>query len=180
MDQFAFTHIAPHISKGRTDMMLIITFFGNHLFLIPANLLFLTYLLNKKEKAWAVLLLINSLGGLLLELLIKEVIHRYRPEDSLIPGGVPGWSFPSGHAMMSSLFYGILIYYGYNRFRENWQKRVWALLLVFFILIISFSRIYLRVHYLSDILAGLSAGFAWLVISVWLLNYLKPALKTES
>jgi membrane-associated phospholipid phosphatase len=170
MDDAAFNAISYHRSPSRTQFMLFITYFGNHKFLIPANLLMLTFLLIKKQNAWGLLLVFGSLGGLFLELMIKQIVHRIRPGEPLIIGGVHGLSFASGHALMSSVYYGFLIYYGYNHVSNKWIRRIIAALLILFILTISFSRIYLRLHFLSDVLAGLTLGFAWLISARMLLE----------
>lgn len=165
IDKSGFEFADTLISRAMTEFMLGITFFGNHKFLIPANLLLLAWLFYKKEKAWAILLLFCSLGGLLLKMATKGIMQRLRPPDPLIEGGVSGFSFPSGHALMSVVFYGWLMLYGQKRFSEGWQRSVWNLLMLMMIFLVSFSRVYLHVHYLSDITAGLGLGLGWLFIS---------------
>ena len=165
IDQSGFAVSGKMISRVMTEFMLGITFFGNHKFLIPANLILLAWLLFKKEKAWALLLLFCSLGGLLLKMATKGIMQRLRPPDPLIEGGVSGFSFPSGHALMSVVFYGWLMLYGQKRFSEPWQKTSWNVFMLMMIVLVSSSRIYLHVHYLSDVVAGLGLGLVWYVVS---------------
>jgi undecaprenyl-diphosphatase len=105
-------------------------------------------------------------------LLLKSSIQRTRPDNPLLQA-VNGYSFPSGHALMSVIFYGLLIYIAWHEIKIRWLSRSISILLALLILFISFSRIYLRVHYASDVIAGLSVGFIWLVASLWLINQIE-------
>ncbi len=173
IDRSGFSVTDKMISRAMTEFMLGITFFGNHKFLIPANLVLLAWLLFKKEKAWALLLLFCSLGGLLLKMATKGIMQRLRPPDPLIEGGVSGFSFPSGHALMSVVFYGWLMLYGQKRFNKQWQRAAWNAFMLMMIVLVSSSRIYLHVHYLSDVVAGLGLGLVWYVVSRNLIRLFK-------
>jgi membrane-associated phospholipid phosphatase len=174
-DQTVFDFTAPHITPERTRFMLFITFFGNHLFLIPANLLLLSFFIIKKHNRLAFGIVLVSLGGLSIKLTLKQLFHRLRPGNPLIEGGVPGFSFPSGHALMSVAFYGFLIWLTAHHIHNKWWQRVIIAFLLFFIVTISFSRIYLRLHYTSDVIAGLCTGFIWLSLCLWYTERKKPA-----
>lgn len=99
-------------------------------------------------------------GGGILNQVLKQVIRRPRPEHSVI---VTSWSFPSGHAMESLIGYGLLAYLLIVLFPGARALRVWiiggALLLI---LAIGFTRLYLGVHYFSDVVGGYAAGALWL------------------
>ena len=90
------------------------------------------------------------------------------------------WSFPSGHAILVVSLYGFLIYF----FWKNFKKRINKIAALFFglliILTIGFSRLYLGVHYLSDVLVGYLVGIFWLVISIWLVEYKKDDKNDEN
>jgi membrane-associated phospholipid phosphatase len=169
-DDAGFSFTAQFVTAARTKFMLFITFLGNHVFLIPANLLFLAYFLVRKDKWAAIGILMCSLGGLGIKLLLKQLFHRFRPIDPLIEGGVPGYSFPSGHALMSVVFYGFLIWLCAHKIRNGWLQFILISLLAILILLISLSRVYLRVHYPTDITAGLCIGFMWLSFCLWFIN----------
>jgi undecaprenyl-diphosphatase len=81
-----------------------------------------------------------------------------------------GLSFPSGHALMSFAFYGLFIYLTW----EGVENKVWKFILIFMLLLtiffIGLSRIYLRVHYATDVIAGFCLGLIWLVFSLLILN----------
>lgn len=168
-DEKVFAYISHHVSASRTDFLTFITYSGKHSFLIPAYLTLLAWFLFRKNKWYSVRVLALSLSSLSLMLFLKHSIQRARPDNPLL-AQVSGYSFPSGHALMSVVFYGLLIYITWHELSNRWLRRVFIILLLLLILLISFSRIYLRVHYATDVLAGLSVGFIWLVLSLWMIK----------
>jgi undecaprenyl-diphosphatase len=172
-DQRVFAWLDNHVSKDNNDIMLFFTFLGRHEFLIPANLLLIAYFLFiRKEKWYSIKVPAIALSSLGLMFLLKFIFHRQRPLDPLLKEA-KGLSFPSGHALMSVTFYGLLIYIIFKTVRNKELKWTLICLLILLIMIIGFSRIYLRVHYASDVAAGYCIGFLWLVLTVWLLNKLE-------
>ena len=109
------------------------------------------------------------LGGALLNIGLKHLFERGRPvlDDPLFT--LPTYSFPSGHAMASTVFYGLLATY----FWQNRATRPWALIAIgaatLMVALVCLSRVYLGLHYLSDVLGGVAEGVAWLALSsiVW-------------
>jgi undecaprenyl-diphosphatase len=104
--------------------------------------------------------------------ILKHLFNRPRPGIPLLYEA-KGLSFPSGHALMSVTFYGLLIYIVFKTYREKNSKWILIFLLMLLILVIGFTRVYLRVHYATDVIAGYCIGFLWLVFAVWLLNRLE-------
>ncbi len=100
---------------------------------------------------------------------LKIFFSRPRPLDPVYEAA-RGFSFPSGHSMSAMTFYGLLIYIVYDKVENRAIRWTLICLLSLFIILIGFSRIYLRVHYASDVLAGFALGFIWLVISLWILD----------
>jgi membrane-associated phospholipid phosphatase len=89
-----------------------------------------------------------------------------RPISEASLTGVGGWSFLSGHGVMSVIFYGIVTYFIVRSMR-SWKPRVFIMIIAMFIVfLIGFSRIYLQVHYLSDVIAGYVGGLFWLTICI--------------
>ena len=101
--------------------------------------------------------------------LLKAFFSRARPLVPLLRPAL-GYSFPSGHSFMSFAFYGLLIYLAYKYLETVWLKWIIIIALGSLTLLIGFSRIYLRVHYASDVLAGFSIGIIWLSFSLWILR----------
>ncbi len=145
----------------RNKWMLFITFLGNYQFLVPANLLVIIFFFLRRKKRTALLVLLTAVSGLLLKLLLKELFHRPRPDRPLIDG-IANYSYPSGHALMSIAFYGLLIILADQLTTNRAAKRVLYIVCILIILLIGFSRIYLRVHYPTDILGGYCLGLLWI------------------
>lgn len=153
--------------------MLFITFLGTHQFLIPANLLLLIYFLFIRRHRWfSIKIPTIALSSVALMFFLKHLFGRLRPDIPLLKEA-QGLSFPSGHAFMSVTFYGLLVYIIWQTVKNKWVRFTLCVLLILLILVIGFSRIYLRVHYPSDVLAGFATGFLWLVISIFTLRRLE-------
>jgi membrane-associated phospholipid phosphatase len=105
-------------------------------------------------------------GGALLNLLLKLAFGRPRPvlPDPFVT--LESLSFPSGHAMVSTIFYGLAGWLLWRRAAARWQRRLAALGAVGMIIAVGASRVYLGAHYLTDVLAGFAAGAAWLAFAI--------------
>ena len=101
-------------------------------------------------------------GGLLLNLLLKMAFARGRPAWGDVD--LIGYSFPSGHAMIATLFYGLLGVFFVLRVQSRWWRTVAIAFAAAIICAVGFSRIYLGAHYFSDVVAAMAAGAAWLAI----------------
>jgi len=170
LDDRAFAWLKSHVSERNNEVMEFFTFLGTHLFLIPANLALIAFFLFiKKHKWYSIKIPAIALSSLGLMFLLKNAFSRERPEIPLLKEAA-GMSFPSGHALMSVTFYGLLIYIIFKTIENRGLKWTLITLLVLLIMIIGLSRVYLRVHYASDVIAGYCVGFLWLVFAVWMLN----------
>ncbi len=172
-DLKAFEFLSGFVSEVNTNLMKFFTFLGSHIFLIPANLLLIAYFLLVKKRRWySINVPVIALSSLLLMFSLKYIFHRNRPNTPLLEEA-RGYSFPSGHALMSLTFYGLLIYLAWLNIKTTWLKWLYTLLLVLLICVIGLSRVYLRVHYASDVIAGYCVGLMWLLLSLWLLTKLE-------
>ncbi len=178
IDKKIFSWIDPHMSATRTNLMKAVSFLGNHKFLIPANLLLIAIFLISKNKWEAIQVVVVSVSSLLLMSLLKNSFRRSRPENPLVEG-ITNFSFPSGHAFMSAAFYGLLIWWAATYIKNRWPRRLAIIFLMILIVIISFSRIYLRVHYASDVVVGLCIGFVCLSLSLAVLQRLQKKEVTK-
>ena len=168
-DEVVFDLVAPYTNGERTDWMKKISFLGNHQFLIPANLLLIAFFVYVKKHKDALLVAVVALSSLGLMSLLKNMVQRYRPSSPLVDG-ITNFSFPSGHALMSVAFYGLLAFYAVKMINNPVIKVSILLLLFAIMLLIGFSRVYLRVHYTTDVIAGFSIGICWMLFCFWLLN----------
>lgn len=177
-DHSMFALIAPYRTGRFTSVMNFISFYGNHQFLVPANLVLVAFFLVKKNRQLALLTLLTALSSLGMMSLIKNLVQRHRPPEPLVDG-VTNYSFPSGHAFMSVAFYGLLIWLVFAAEVPAWKRRTLVTLLLLLIAVIGFSRIYLRLHYLSDVVAGFCLGTIWLIICLQLVprlgRYFRPS-----
>ena len=169
-DQQVFKFLQNYVSERNNKIMLFFTFLGTHTFLIPANLVLVAYsLFIKKHKWYSIKIPAIALSSLGLMFGLKYLFARPRPDIPLIYNA-KGLSFPSGHALFSVTFYGLLVYIIFKTIEQRGLKWTLIVLLLILMLIIGFSRVYLRVHYTTDVMAGFCVGFIWLVFAVWLLN----------
>lgn len=173
IDMMIFDKITAGVNTMNNKIMLFITFLGKHQFLIPANLLLIFYfLLITKQNWFSIRVITIAISSLVLMLLLKQLFQRKRPLSPLLKAA-KGLSFPSGHAIMAVTFYGLLIYILQHTIELEWLRWVVSGLLIALILLIGFSRIYLRVHYASDVLGGFIIGLLWLLISLAALKWLE-------
>ena len=148
-----------------TKIAFIITNMGIRDVWIVLPFFIILFLAVRKFKE-AVLLLFTSLGGHILCNLIKDLFMRTRPAISTPVDLVGGYSFPSGHAVFSMCFYGTLIYLAFIYIENKWLKWLIIVFLSILIILVGFSRVYLGVHYPSDVIGGFSLGLFWLSLCV--------------
>lgn len=148
------------ISDFVTPIAKLITRLGGAIVLISLSIIFLIVIKNKKM---ALSITINLGIITILNVLLKNIVQRPRPTEYRMISET-GYSFPSGHSMVSMAFYGYLIYLTYKNIKN--VKLKWCLITILSILIISIgtSRIYLGVHYTSDVIAGFMISISYLVI----------------
>lgn len=168
-DEAAFTAISPYTNPGLTNIIVFISFLGKHTFLIPANIVLLFFFLYRKETRLAIRLVTIALTSLSLKLLLKGLFNRPRPGNPLLEH-VSGLSFPSGHAMLGVTFYGFIILILLHEVKNVWWRNIIIGFFILLILLIAFSRVYLRVHYVSDVITGLAVGFIWLTLSLYIIE----------
>jgi undecaprenyl-diphosphatase len=162
-------------SPSMTRFMISITQTANTWSLITITAFIVMVLTITHRWRWSVFVAGAAAMASLLNIVIKFIIQRARPTlPHLIEQG--GYSFPSGHSDSSIAVYGALILFLIVTFRPSWQRHVAVILLTLFIVTIGFSRIYVHVHYPTDVLAGFFLGWGdvcvlWLIARrTWLKN----------
>jgi membrane-associated phospholipid phosphatase len=169
-DEFVISAVQSLISPRITTFMLVITELGS-VKMITTFVIISSLLLVIKKKFLLALFVITSSGmGALLNLWLKWIFKRERP-DILPLISEKGYSFPSGHTMGSFIFYGALAYIIIHLVHQKNLQWLSAFLGVGLIVSIGLSRIYLGVHYPSDIVGGFLAGAAWLLFTIILFRY---------
>jgi len=146
-------------------VMLVISLFGSQLLILAAIGLAILFIWRRR---WLDLrlLLVAMIGEELFNVLFKLSFHRLRPAFADPLFSASGYSFPSGHAMASMVFYGLCAYL-LIRSSHRWRDRVLIVVsAIALVVVIGYSRIYLGLHYPSDVLGGYSAGLGWLVFAI--------------
>jgi len=152
-----------------------VSWLGSRHVLAFATLVVAAALILRRRMIIAIAWLAAQAGGGLLNLALKETFERTRPEfaDPLLASS--SWSFPSGHAMGTFIFCGLACYLVF-RARRSWIAVAIALILALsWCVVMAFSRLYLGVHFVSDVLAGLIAGTAWVSVCVSSLEVIRQS-----
>ena len=139
-----------------TEFFRVITFLGSPASALAVSAVVCAVLYRRRLLVQAALLPLVLAGAELLNLGLKLAFHRPRPEVAFVT--IDTYSFPSGHAMVSSAAYGALAYIAWPYLRSSRQRVLLVVGTSVFVALICFSRLYLGVHYLSDVLAGAAGG----------------------
>lgn len=159
-DDKVYKIVSNIISNPITSIFKVLTQLGGAIGIISVTIFILIFVKNKQYKYYTVL---NLAIATLSNQVLKNIIQRPRPiEHRIIDQS--GYSFPSGHSMVGMAFYGFLIYLIYKNVENKYLK--WGLCTTLFLLIllIGVSRIYLGVHYASDVIGGFCLSIAYLTV----------------
>ena len=160
-DETGYSMVSKYlITDTLTPIAKIITFFGSAYWLIGLSIFLLLIIRNRKI---GISISINLGLAALTNFLLKQILQRPRPIGHRIIDET-GYSLPSGHSMVSMAFYGFLIYLVYKKVENIHLKSFLIALLLLLIINIGISRIYLGVHYTSDVIAGFLVAISYLII----------------
>lgn len=168
IDDFSYSIVSLFISDTMTTIMKFITFFADPIWCILFSVLVIIFW-KKIRKAF----LINLILVFMLNYILKLIFSRTRPIDINIITET-GYSFPSGHAMISLAIYGFLAYLLWKS--DYKYKKIGVSLLVLLIVLIGISRIYLGVHYTSDVIAGFIVSLGYLLLFI---DFIYPKIKEK-
>jgi membrane-associated phospholipid phosphatase len=160
-----------HGSAPLTKVMWIITTLHASVVVCTVAVLVGLYLWRRRQRYWVVALWLSVFGGLLLNRILKLVFHRARPHFRDAVQSLTSYSFPSGHTMIATVFYGALAAFVIAN-SKSWPLRIFSVAVALtLVMLVAFSRIYLGAHYLSDVLGAMAEGFAWIALSLTGLYY---------
>ncbi|WP_404449444.1 phosphatase PAP2 family protein [Sutcliffiella horikoshii] len=177
-EKFTFDHVImdyfESIESGALTVTLrLITETGSVWWITAASVLTVLFLwLKKRDVLGVVFFILANLGGALFIFVLKYFFQRERPTLAPEYDG-NGYSFPSGHALGSFILYGFIIYL-IGREKRFFETRMVAICLLSILIIsVGLSRVYLQVHYPSDILAGYAVGLIWLICCIFSMEMMK-------
>ncbi len=170
-DNYVYNFLNDHINDNLTTFFRLITYLANWQTIV---ILCIGSLIVFKNKWIGIIISINSIFNAILNNILKCIFVRPRP-DVLKLIIQDGYSYPSGHTMASMSFYGLFIYLIYKSKLNIKLKIILITLLSLLIILIGISRIYLGVHYSSDVIAGYIISVIYLIIFISIVNKLKES-----
>lgn len=162
IDNKIYELIIKMLNPSMTAIMTAISFLGSAIALITLSVGFIFLMKNKKYPKFIIL---NLALVFVINRILKLIIARPRPERLQLVLE-KGYSFPSGHSMVAFGFYGFLIYLVYKNIENKKIKYPLVAFLALLILFIGISRIYLGVHYVTDVIGGFIFAFLYLIVFV--------------
>ncbi|HEY5760816.1 MAG TPA: phosphatase PAP2 family protein [Steroidobacter sp.] len=157
--------LSEHASDQQLRIFAAVTDLGDKRFLIPLAAVIGVAMLVRRRTFLATAWLVATAGGALLNVGLKAIFERSRPEHLHGFATADGWSFPSGHSSGSFIVYGLLAYLIVIQSAPRYHVPVAAIAMMT-IVCVGFSRVVLQVHYFSDVLGGYAVGVAW--VAAWI------------
>lgn len=166
IDELVHSYILDIRNNKLTNVMTIITNICSVYSLVAISFILFVIIKNKKTSLYIIINLINSS---LISLVFKLLLRRDRPIGiNLIEES--GYSYPSGHSMVSMAYFGFIAYLIYKKLNKPLSKAILIISIFITIILIGFSRIYLGVHYLSDVIGGFLMAISYLMVYINLIN----------
>jgi len=165
-DEQLMQWLQTHATPGRTAFFLFVTHWHNTPGVLVMTTLLVLWLAHRCSWDWKIWVLRVVLAvplGMLLNVLLKNIFQRQRPvfDEPLLT--LLTYSFPSGHTAAATLLYGVLAAWLLTVLQRHWHAPV-VLLAASMVVVVALSRVYLGVHYPSDVFAAMASGTAWLAI----------------
>ncbi|MDB5937073.1 MAG: hypothetical protein JWQ01_4417 [Massilia sp.] len=162
-----------HAGANLTRFMLFITHWHGMVGGGIMGVLLAAFFYLRKAHYWMVATFFVVLGGMLLNVLLKYVFHRARPsfDDPLLT--LATYSFPSGHTANAAMLYGLIGCWLWQHHRGPGARAAMVMAWCTMVALVGFSRMYLGVHYLTDVLAAATEGAAWLAICITAISTLR-------
>lgn len=159
------------------SIMTFVTHIGDARVIVPLALIALAFFISKKKWRYSLILICSMTVAKLSEVGMKYFIGRDRPVNPI--GEADGYSFPSGHATIAIVFFSLLVYFMKNHLTNLYLKYSLIFLCLLLILGIGFSRIYLGLHWFSDVVAGYALGLFCLTLMVLVLEFITTVFKEK-
>ena len=173
MDIHVAQWLHAHASEPATSLLLAVSHLHSLAGIAFLTLLFAWHLWRRQARYWLLALLLAVPPGMVLNVLLKDSYQRVRPSFEVPLLTLPTYSFPSGHTLAATVFYGMLACYLWPHARSTAQRVAVIAGTVLLVALVAFSRIYLGVHFLSDVLAAVAEGLGWLAVCVTAVSSLR-------
>ncbi|MEK7634974.1 MAG: phosphatase PAP2 family protein [Patescibacteria group bacterium] len=165
IDQIVLNFFVNHRVEWLSFVMLVITYSGSYMIVSSVAFLSAVSFYIHKHTSRIFPFLIAIAGSTITTYLLKHILERARPAVEFMLYPETGFSLPSGHATGAMALYGFLFYIIWKH-DKHYLKKPFMILLVALILLVGISRLYLGVHYFSDVLVGYAVGFVWILIAI--------------
>jgi undecaprenyl-diphosphatase len=171
VDQQLSAWLARNRTPSLTTFFIVVTSLGSTAVGVIVAVVLGIYLLLRRQRYWFAATVLTIAGGALLNRSLKLAFQRARPAFDDPITTFAGYSFPSGHALSATVVFGTLALYLFTR-KKNFRARLVVIgLAILVILMVAFSRIYLGAHYLTDVVAAIAEGVAWISLSFTVVSF---------
>ncbi len=160
---------AEHASAVFTSAVILLTNIFSPAVLSIVAVGLVVWFASKKYRHDMYILIATFPTGLGLTYLLKETVQRFRPVNEFI--AETGYSFPSGHAVAAAIFFTLSIYFFARYIKNNHMRELFVTANIFMIVLVGYTRVYLNVHWFSDVVAGISFGVFWACLGILTVRY---------
>jgi len=171
LDLFTNSYFLMNAKEPWITIMNVITNVLSPGYITLIGLIGLAVFYHYKKYTFGIITAVSLGGGYIFTFIIKNIVMRLRPEDAFILQG--GYSFPSGHAVAATIFSTLLIYIFITKIKYLVLREILIFASVSIALIVAFSRVYLGVHWVSDVLAGIGLGLFWTTSIILFIRYVR-------
>lgn len=166
-------------SLGVDILMLMATYLVSPVVMLAVFIVLFLILVLVHRRYLSAFFLAGLAAGGLIDIVFKLIFERSRPTAALFSVSEPGYSFPSAHALIATVFYGFLGFCFAHAFRRRWQKITVSILAALIIFLVGVSRVFLGVHWASDVIGGFVVGVVILCLLVFIFYHVHDHIHAE-
>lgn len=179
VDDWVLSHIEPGRYPILEKVLIWLTHLASWQGIVIVSVIVFIFLILKKYYYLAIEIVLVSGGSITANVILKNIFNRPRPEGSHAVEVISS-SFPSGHSMVGCALYGFLIFMVWEISKDRTVRIFFTSFLLLLIVVIGFSRVYLKVHYPSDVIGGFAAGLFWLALSISIVHIARFFIKRKA
>ena len=171
LDQQLSAWIGRNRTPQLTTFFIVVTALGSTAVACVVAAVGGVYLLRRRQLHWFAAITLTIFGGMTLNRLLKLAFQRARPQLDDPIRTFAGYSFPSGHTVTATVVYGAVALFLFTQVKSFRSRVIIISCASLLIMLVGFSRIYLGAHYLTDVLAAIAEGVAWISLSFTLVMF---------